>query len=231
MADRTISEGIRAWYKPLGMSSYDVIRRIKRQLALQGMTKPKIGHGGTLDPQAEGVLVIAIGRDYTRQLAQTLKGTTKTYEAIIYLGARSDTDDREGPITPTDPATVQIYAQNHTTALPDLSPFIHGYMQTPPRHSALKIQGKTAYARTRAGEELDMSSKARHVDIYSLAITDYSFPYLSITVTCGSGTYIRSLARDIGEHLGIGAYLYALKRTAVGEFTADEAVRIEELEN
>lgn len=220
--------GIHAYYKPLGISSYDVIRQIKRQLASQGMTKPKIGHGGTLDPQAEGVLVIAIGREYTRQLAETLKGTPKTYEAIMYLGARSDTDDSEGPITPSDPGLVEEYVREHTTVLPDLSPFLHGYVQTPPRHSALKISGKTAYARTRAGEELDMSSKARHVEIYSLAITEYAFPYLSITVTCGSGTYIRSLARDIGEHLGIGAYLYALKRTAVGEFRAEGAIRIEE---
>lgn len=220
------AEGLYAVYKTRGLSSYDVLRDIKAQLKEQGITKPKIGHGGTLDPLAEGVLVVAIGRNFTKQLGTLLKGTTKTYEAVICLGATSETDDAEGPIHPTDPVVLREAQERLGNSLPDLSPFEHGYVQTPPRYSALKFQGKPAYARTRSGEQVDMSIKSRHVDISELSILEYAFPVLTVRVVCGSGTYIRSLARDIGEHLGTGAYLSALKRTAVGPFTAEGALQL-----
>ncbi len=220
------TEGLHAFYKPLGMSSYDVIRVLKKQMRQAGIANPKIGHGGTLDPRAEGVLVIAMGKEFTRKLTTTLHNASKTYEAIVYLGARSDTDDSEGPIHPTDAGIVADRHASWGGDVPDLTPFEHGYIQTPPAYSALKMQGKTAYSRARAGEKLDMQAKARFVEIYSLKVTSYEFPLLHLEIVCGSGTYIRSLARDIGEHLGVGAYLSALKRTAVGEFTQDKALRI-----
>lgn len=221
------TEGLHAVYKPLGMSSYDVIRVLKKHMRQAGIAKPKIGHGGTLDPRAEGVLVVAMGKEFTRKLTTALHNTQKTYEAVVYLGARSETDDSEGPIHATDAEIVSKWHASQGDEVPDLTPFEHGYVQTPPAYSALKIQGKTAYSRVRAGENLDMHAKARFVQIYSLRILKYEFPFLHLEVVCGSGTYIRSLARDIGDHVGIGAYLYALKRTAVGEFRVENALRIE----
>jgi tRNA pseudouridine55 synthase len=224
-----VSPGIFAVYKPRGISSYDVIRQLKR--ACMG---EKIGHGGTLDPEAEGVIVIAVGRAYTKQLQPILKGTSKTYEATLFLGATSETDDAEGPITMTDIVEDRpgkgtnpekdgpCISASHLTAT--LETFLGTTLQTPPRYSAVKIAGQPAYKRARRGEDFTIEPKPIHIS--AIELLTYEHPHLTIRVTCGSGTYIRVLARNIGEKLGTGAYLTHLKRTAVGEFTLEKALLI-----
>lgn len=213
-----VGPGIFAVYKPRGISSYDVIRRIKRM-----SSEHRIGHGGTLDPEAEGVIVIAVGREYTKQLQPVLKGTSKTYEASLYLGATSETDDAEGPITRTDPEKVGPCISLSQLAV-TLETFLGTSLQTPPRYSAIKIEGESAYKKARRGEEFEIAPKEIH--IASIELMSYDYPHLTIRVTCGSGTYIRVLARNIGEKLGTGAYLTGLKRTAVGSFTEKDCIRL-----
>ncbi len=202
-----------AVHKPKGISSYDVIRSIK----LQHEKGTKIGHGGTLDPQAEGVLVIAVGRESTRQLSAILKDSTKEYIAEIELGKISHTDDSEGPITPglsqREPSSEEIQKI--------LTTFTGDILQKPPVFSAIKIKGETAYSRARRGEVVEIQPKHVHID--SIEMRDYTYPVVTIHVQCGSGVYIRALARDIGEKLGTGAYMKSLIRTRVGEFTLDAA--------
>lgn len=211
-----MDKGIHAFYKPRGVSSYDVIRTLKDLFPGE-----KIGHGGTLDPHAEGVLVIAIGEKFTRQLQHVLNDTTKTYVADIILGIISETDDSDGPfvkqnhLTPPNVQTVQQVLQT----------FIGEIEQIPPVYSAIKINGTAAYRRIRKGQKVTMPIKK--VTIYSIELLRYDFPRLKIVVTCASGVYIRSLARDIGEKLKTGAYLAHLQRTAVGNFTLEHAIRLD----
>lgn len=209
-------------YKPKGPTSHDIINRIRRITSIR-----KVGHAGTLDPLASGILVIAIGREGTRELGNIVKHE-KEYIATIKLGETSTTDDEEGE-------KIRGYADNANCAdinkekiekiLPE---FIGEIKQIPPVYSAIKIQGKPAYKRTRAGEKVQMQE--RNVIIESIDILDYSWPILKIKVVCGSGTYIRSLARDIGKQLGVGGYLADLERTRVGEFTKEKSLTLEQLE-
>lgn len=209
-----MEKGILAIYKPRGITSYDVIRVLKRIFPGE-----KIGHGGTLDPLAEGVLVVAVGRDATKQLHNVLNGTEKEYETTIELGKVSETDDSEGPITTfhkpisNEPTHVEISRA--------LQEFTGDVDQVPPQYSAVKVQGKTAYKRAREGETTTLAPKKVHIS--SIDILSYTYPMLTIRVVCGSGVYIRSIARDLGEALQTGAYVTHLKRTRVGEFTVDTA--------
>lgn len=208
-----MKKGIFAVYKPVGMTSYDVIRRIKKEFPGE-----KIGHGGTLDPLAEGVLVVGVGREATRSLHDVLKGTDKVYEAEIELGRTSETDDSEGPI-------VNSYAGEPVTekaVKSILQQFVGVIEQVPPRYSAIKINGQSAYKRARRGEEFVIEPKT--ITIHSIDLLEYSYPVVKIRVKSASGVYIRSLARDIGKKLGTGAYMKALKRTAVGEFGLEDAL-------
>lgn len=206
-----------AVYKPRGISSYDVIRAIKHKHE-KGI---KIGHGGTLDPQAEGVLVIAVGRESTRQLSSILKDSTKEYIAEIELGKISDTDDSEGPIS----IGLSQRVPSNEEIQEVLRSLTGDIIQKPPKYSAIKIKGETAYARARRGEIVDIQPKLVHID--SIEMRDYIYPILTIHVQCGSGVYIRALARDIGEKLGTGAYMTSLIRTRVGKFTLDATVQYE----
>jgi len=181
----------------------------------------KIGHGGTLDPLAEGVLVVGIGREGTRQLHTVLKGTNKTYIATIELGKTSETDDAEGPIT-------QMIQPYDIPSLEDiqsvLSTFEGSILQIPPQYSAVKIDGVPAYKRARRGEQFTL--KPKQVTINSIRLLKYEFPVISFKVVSGSGVYIRSLARDIGVKLKTGAYVTSLVRTAVGSYDQNEAIHI-----
>lgn len=212
-----INQGIVAVFKPVGISSYDVIRRIKKHLPGE-----KIGHGGTLDPAAEGVLVIGIGKDATRQLQHVLKGTEKEYEATIILGKVSETDDSEGPIVdfpePADPPSESQIIQI-------VKDFIGEIMQVPPKYSALKINGVPAYKRARRGEDFEIP--ARPALINDIKIIRYQYPELKIRVSTGSGVYIRALARDIGNALHVGGYMSALTRTRVGDYRLEDAIEID----
>lgn len=203
-----MKKGLQAVYKPKGISSYDVIRQIKRDFPGE-----KIGHGGTLDPLASGVLVIGIGREATRQLGIVLKNTTKEYVAQITLGSWSETDDAEGPIHEGGSARLPTAREIREV----LGKFEGEISQIPPVYSAVKIQGKPAYKRTRAGESLILAPKKVFVE--SIELLSYDYPILTLRIICGSGVYIRSLARDIGEAIGTRAYMSELERVRVGEFS------------
>ncbi len=223
--------GIIPIYKPIGCTSYDIIRQIKKKVV-----EKKIGHGGTLDPFAEGVLVVAIGREATKQLSVILNHTIKTYEATIFLGATSTTDDREGEIT--EFATSVGVSGRSPLRIEEiescLKSFIGEILQTPPVYSAVKIQGMPAYKRTRLGEKLVLQPKT--VLVKEIKILQYSYPELKIELTCGSGFYVRALARDLGEKLGVGGYLKELKRTRIWnpenpevDFRVEDCVKVEDV--
>lgn len=205
--------------KPTGISSNGLLNKI-RKLA----NTKKVGHGGTLDPLASGVLVVAIGRESTKKLTDSIRGN-KEYIAEVYLGATSTTDDEEGEkkIIKVNKIPSKEEIEN------SLKNFIGDIMQRPPIFSALKVKGKRAYEYARAGKDLKLD--ARPVKISNIEILKYEYPILEIRVESGSGVYIRSLARDIGENLKTGAYLKNLTRTKVGNFDIKEAILAEDLEN
>ncbi|PIZ62984.1 tRNA pseudouridine(55) synthase TruB [Candidatus Roizmanbacteria bacterium CG_4_10_14_0_2_um_filter_39_13] len=203
-------------YKPKGITSYDVIRKLKEKYP-----REKIGHGGTLDPLAEGVLVVGIGREGTRQLQIILKGTKKTYEATIELGKTSLTDDSEGPIINTNNSHI-VPTEQELIAV--LSSFKGTTLQTPPKYSAVKINGVPAYKRARRGEQFVLQPK--NIIIHSIKLLKYDFPHVQIEVACESGVYIRSLARDVGTKLKVGAYVSSLIRTAVGSYTRNDSINL-----
>lgn len=211
--------GIIVINKPKGMTSHDVVNKVRRITGVK-----RVGHGGTLDPLATGVLVVAIGREFTKTLDQYVKGK-KEYIAKIMLGFHSTTDDAEGDKTPTN-------YSDHIPSSKDIKnivdSFIGDIQQTPPTYSAIKLSGVPAYRRARRREKLEL--KPRGVKIYDIKTISYQYPILELEVTTGPGVYIRSLARDIGEKLKTGGYIEELQRTHVGEFTLDDALTLEELE-
>lgn len=207
-------KGIFAVWKPKGPSSYDIIRELKRRV-----TEKKIGHAGTLDPRASGILVIAVGRDATKRIAEEVS-KEKEYLASVRLGAESSTDDAEGLKRVTHGAK----HPKMSAVREGLKKFEGNIMQVPPVYSALKIQGKAAYARTRAGEQIKM--EARPVFVKKIEFISYRWPYLKLRVVTGPGVYIRSLARDIGKELGVGGYLAGLERSRIGEFTKKNALKL-----
>ncbi|OIO49094.1 MAG: tRNA pseudouridine(55) synthase TruB [Parcubacteria group bacterium CG1_02_42_13] len=211
MAKKAIGEGIWAAYKPKGPTSYDILRQIKKATGIK-----KVGHAGTLDPLARGILVVGVGRAATRQLGEVVK-KEKEYAAKIKLGQSSSTDDAEG--TKTEFKIInQPSCQEVDRAV---SKFIGRTWQSPPIFSAVKIRGQEAYKRARRGEKVVMSK--RRVEIKKIKIISYHWPYLKLQVITGPGVYIRSLARDIGRTLKVGGYLADLERTRVGQFTKKSA--------
>jgi tRNA pseudouridine55 synthase len=209
--------------KPLGVSSMSVCRVIKAKLRRGGAPKnTKVGHGGTLDPLATGVVVVLIGREATRLCDQVMAGE-KRYVAEVDLAHRSTTDDREGELT----EICVIRAPSRDEVQGACSRFIGTIAQAPPAHSAIWIDGERAYKLARAGEAPEM--KPRPVTIHTIEILEYTFPRLVLDIRCGKGTYIRSLARDLGVAMGTGGMLAGLRRTAVGEFTIDRAQTLDEV--
>jgi tRNA pseudouridine55 synthase len=202
--------------KPAGMTSHDVVSRLRRILRTR-----KIGHAGTLDPMATGVLVCGVGRG-TRLLGH-LALDTKAYDATIRLGAATSTDDAEGEVLATaDPSGVTDEAI--AAGLAELTGPI---MQVPSSVSAIKVNGKRAYALVRAGEAVELP--ARPVTVTEFALLARRGPDLDVTVDCSSGTYVRALARDLGARLGVGAHLTALRRTRVGPFGLATARTLDQL--
>lgn len=197
-------QGLFSVYKPPGVSSYDIIRQLKKRFPGE-----KIGHGGTLDPFAEGILIIGVGRAATKKLGLFLGQSEKTYVATLVLGFMSTTDDPEG--------RKLRCAGAHLPSLADIGAALQQFQgeiwQTPPIYSALKVNGERAYALARRGETVTMTP--RQVVISAIQCVGYEPPLVTIEVTCGSGTYIRSLARNIGKILVTGAYLTRLIRTRV----------------
>lgn len=221
MSDVLAHSGIVVVDKPAGMSSHDVVAKLRRAFGTR-----KVGHAGTLDPMATGVLVAGIERG-TKFLAH-LVAETKTYDATIRLGMSTTTDDAEGEELSRTPAAL-IDATRIASEIEKLTGDI---MQRPSSVSAIKIDGKRAYDRVRAGE--DVTLPERPVTVFSFDVLDLrregEFTDLDVRVHCSSGTYIRSLARDLGDALGVGGHLTALRRSAVGPFTLEHARTLEQLE-
>ena len=209
--------GILVIDKPLGMSSAQVCARVRRLT-----NGAKVGHAGTLDPLATGVLVLCLGN--ATKAIERLMATEKRYETTIDLSAFSTTDDAEGERTLIDgdqpPARAQI-----EQVLCDQ--FTGEIMQTPPAFSAIKVDGKRAYKMARAGTEPEL--RARPVLIHKITILTYAWPMLELDIRCGKGTYIRSIARELGRALGTGGMLAALRRTAVGTYTLEQARSLDDL--
>lgn len=209
--------------KPLGMSSMSVCRVVKAKLRRGGAPKnTKVGHGGTLDPLATGVVVVLIGRAATRLCDRIMAGE-KRYTAEVDLAHRSTTDDREGELT--EISVLRAPTREEVEAA--CARFVGTIDQAPPAHSAIWIDGERAYKLARAGEAPEM--KPRPVTIHSIEILEYAFPRLVLDIRCAKGTYIRSLARDLGLALGAGGMLAGLRRTAVGEFTIGQAQTLDEV--
>lgn len=205
--------------KPTGISSFGVVARVRRYLTKQAGHKIKVGHCGTLDPFATGLLILVSGKNTKR--AGEFSGLDKEYEATIYLGARSSTGDPEGEVEQVSDRQPSLSEIEKV-----ISEFVGKVTQTPPVFSAIKINGRRAYQLARQGREIDMPS--RQVTIYDINIESYIYPYLIIKTKVSSGTYIRSLAQDIGEALGVGAYTTQLRRLSVGECSVSEAKSLED---
>lgn len=203
--------------KPSGMTSHDVVDKLRKITGIK-----KIGHAGTLDPFATGLLILGISRKATKKLSQFLK-LDKEYIATLRLGAESDTFDKEGKII--EEKVEKIPSINEVKKA--LNSFIGEIEQIPPIFSAKKIKGKKACDLARRGKKVEL--KPQKVKIYEISLIKYEFPFLKIKVKCSSGTYIRTLASDIGKKLGCGAYLENLKRTKIGPFSLKEAVSLSEL--
>ena len=207
-----------AVYKPKGLTSNAVLNRLRHTAGTKG-----VGHAGTLDPLAEGVLVVGVGRESTKKLS-TEVAKEKEYQASIMLGVTSITDDEEGEKT--------ICAGYAIPEKKDIETAIHKFegiiLQTPPPYSAVKVKGIEAYKRVRKGEEVIL--EPRQVEIKSITLEAYEWPLLILTMVTGPGVYIRSLARDLGQVLGTGGYLSGLVRTRVGQWTCEDALSLAEAE-
>ncbi|MCR5672715.1 MAG: tRNA pseudouridine(55) synthase TruB [Lachnospiraceae bacterium] len=208
--------GILNIYKEPGYTSHDVVARLRGILHTR-----KIGHTGTLDPMAEGVLPVCIGA--ATKLCETFEGADKEYEAVMLLGRTYDTLDVTGVIQ--EEREVMSTEEEIRDAI---NSFVGGYDQVPPMYSAKKVNGQKLYDLARSGKVIER--KPVFVNIYDIVILSVEIPRVLIRVKCGKGTYIRSLIDDIGKKLGCGAAMEKLTRTRVGEFTADRAYRLSEVE-
>ncbi len=204
-------EGLLVVDKPAGMTSHDVVAHVRRLCGQR-----QVGHAGTLDPLATGVLVLCLGR--ATRLAEYLQAHPKRYQATLRLGEATDTFDADGqvvrqaPIPPLTSAELSSYLQRFRGVI----------QQRPPAFSAVKRSGVPAHRRARRGEAIDLP--ARTVQIAELKLLEWSSPELRLEIVCSAGTYIRSLAHDLGEAIGCGAHVIALRRLASGPFTVDDAV-------
>lgn len=206
--------------KPYEWTSADVVRKIKFQLRKCGYPKIKIGHAGTLDPLATGILLVCIGR--ATKLVEKLQGEEKEYVAELMLGATTPSGDLEHDIDHHYP-TEHITREGVEEALRSLT---GEREQLPPLYSAKKIQGVRAYEFARAGEEVEL--KKALINIYEMELLEYDMPRIKIRVRCSKGTYIRSLAFEIGEKLASGAYLHSLRRSRSGGFVVEHAWTLDE---
>ncbi|CAG2154614.1 tRNA pseudouridine(55) synthase TruB [Cupriavidus plantarum] len=207
--------------KPLGLSSNDALVRAKRLLRAN-----KAGHTGTLDPLATGLLPLCFGE--ATKFSADLLDADKTYEAVVRLGQTTRTGDAEGDVVLSRDVAVDRAALDAAVAR-----FTGEISQVPPMYSALKKDGKPLYAYARAGETVERAARTvtiRSIDVLSLSLDDTLAPGFTMRVTCSKGTYIRTLAEDIGEALGCGAHLTGLRRTAVGDLTLDGAVTLEQID-
>jgi tRNA pseudouridine55 synthase len=208
-------DGILLVDKPKGWTSHDVVAKVRNILSKEAGKKIKVGHTGTLDPMATGLLVLVVG-SYTKRAAEFSK-LDKTYEATIRLGETSTTGDAEG-----EKSFVSDKKPDETSVKNVINYFLGTHKQMPPAYSAIKIGGQKAYNLARKGK--DVKLEPREIKIYEITDVKYDYPYVSFSAKVSSGTYIRSLAQDIGEKLGTGAHLTELKRTYVSNFSLQNAI-------
>jgi tRNA pseudouridine55 synthase len=218
-------QGVLLIDKPATWTSFDVVNYVRRIVANAEGKKPKnckVGHTGTLDPFATGLLVLVVGKEYTRR-ASELSKLDKTYEVTMMLGEVSSTGDPEGEVMP-----VKGPQPTHEQVEQALQQFVGEIQQVPPAFSAIKINGQRAYKLAREGKEVVI--EPRTIRINSLALTEYDYPEVKFTADVSSGTYIRTLVEDIAKALGTGAYTTQLRRTIVGVFSISDAVTVEGLD-
>ncbi|MBL4885169.1 MAG: tRNA pseudouridine(55) synthase TruB [Planctomycetaceae bacterium] len=209
--------GILVVNKSPGMTSRDVVNRVQRLTGIR-----KCGHAGTLDPLATGVLVVCMGQ--ATRLVSYVQSMQKTYRAQFRFGITSDTDDIEGVVTPVANAVCPSEADLQAALLENMGEID----QVPPQYSAVKVKGQRAYKLAREGTKVEL--KARVVSIHRFDLLNYQSPDWEAIIECGSGTYIRSLGRDLGQKFGCGAVMTSLSREAIGQFSLGHAVSLEELE-
>ncbi len=229
-------EGVVAVYKEEGMTSHDVVDAVRRLTGQQ-----RVGHAGTLDPCAKGVLVVGVGRAATRQL-RAIAGTEKEYITRVKLGWRSTTEDREGKVeqvfwTTEDRGrrtedggqktvpSEQVPSEEQVRQA--LAHFQGTIDQQPPAFSAIKVRGRAAYKLARKGREVDLPP--RKVEVKEVELLEYTWPHVDVRLVTGPGFYVRSFARDLGELLGTGGYMEALERIRVGAYTKERAARLADL--
>ena len=216
-----VSGEILAIDKPYGWTSFDAVKRVRGAIQRRlGLKKFKVGHAGTLDPLATGVLVVCTGRA-TRRI-DTLQAGVKEYVATMRLGATTPSFDLEKEIDAT-------YPYEHVSReliLETLPKFTGHILQVPPVFSAVKIEGKRAYEHARRGEEVELAAKP--LEISEFELLDFDGRDMTLRIVCSKGTYIRALARDLGQALGSGAHLTALRRTAVGDLRAEDCISVDE---
>jgi len=214
---KNVVSGVLVVDKPVGLTSHDVVQIIRRGTGIR-----RAGHTGTLDPRASGVLVILIGPAV--RLSEYVSASDKRYQATIRLGSSTDTFDADGRITdsfPTDSISEELFTET-------LQQFVGEMEQVPPPYSAVKVKGRKAYEMAREGEEVDLAP--RIINVYSLEVLEWAPPEAVIDVYCSSGTYVRSLANDLGKALGTGSHLVGLRRTKSGRFTLRDAVPLRRLQ-
>ena len=214
---KNVVSGVLVVDKPIGMTSHDVVQVIRKGTGIR-----RAGHTGTLDPRASGVLVILIGPAV--RLSEYVSASDKRYQATIRLGTSTDTYDSEGEITDSFDE-IDITEEQFDEVLQD---FIGEMEQVPPPYSAVKVKGRKAYEMARKGEDVDL--EPRMINVYSLEVLEWAPPEAVIDVYCSSGTYVRSLANDLGKKLGTGAHLVGLRRTKSGRFTLRDAVPLRRLQ-
>ncbi|MFQ1001313.1 tRNA pseudouridine(55) synthase TruB [Modestobacter sp. SSW1-42] len=206
--------------KPGGMTSHDVVAIARRVMGVR-----KVGHAGTLDPMATGLLVLGVGA--ATRLLGYLSGSDKTYEATIRLGQRTVTDDREGEVTATTSAAEVTEDAVRTALAAQVGPL----QQVPSSVSAVKVDGKRSYDRVRAGEEFELAARSvtvHAIDVHRIARPTPDVVDVDVTVSCSTGTYVRAIARDAGTALGVGGHLTALRRTSSGPFGTEQARPVED---
>lgn len=212
-----MTDGIILIDKPAGMTSFGVVARVRRILTVRNGKKTKVGHTGTLDPFATGLMILTVGKECKN--AMNYSKLDKSYRTKIKLGFNSTTGDTEGEITsvsnkiPTKEEVQQV-----------LNDFTGKIEQTPPKFSAIKINGQRAYKLAREGKEVEMPK--RQVEIYKIELLGYKYPYIEIEVSVSSGTYIRTLAEDVGTKLKTGAYCEELRRLSIDKWTLSEATTL-----
>ena len=216
MQGKDAISGVLVIDKPTGMTSHDVVNIVRRGTGIR-----RAGHTGTLDPRASGVLVILVGPAV--RLSEYISASDKRYQAIIRMGTATDTYDAEGAFT-RDEVTVDVTEEQFEA---ELKKFEGEVEQTPPAYSAVKINGRKAYEMARKGEEVEL--EPRMIQVHHLEVLEWATPEVVVDVHCSSGTYIRSLANDLGEVLGCGAYLVGLRRTKNGRFSLRDAVPLRKL--